>query len=139
MQANIQRKLGIFVLGFGFSLVALQGSAANKVKLRMKLREGDRYTTQLTTKQSFKPAILDPKHWVTKSVGFGFVTEVTDINNKGWMTTKVTYQSIQIKENLIDREIITYDSKKPSDGQDPSAQFYQALINKSFVINYGRC
>jgi hypothetical protein len=135
MKGSLKKNVGTVVLGLGFSLVALQGSAANKVKLQMKLREGDRYTMQFTTQQSINQTIMDTKQTITQATGIGALMEVTDVTDQGWMTTKTTYQSIQMKQNQNGREVI-YDSAKPADAQDPKAKIFQSLLNKSFVITF---
>jgi hypothetical protein len=93
MQGNLKKNVGTIVLGLGFSLVALQGSAVNKVKLQMKLREGDRYTMQFTTQQSISQTIMDTQQNITQATGIGALMEVTDVTDQGWMTTKTTYHN----------------------------------------------
>ena len=122
----------LFVLIFG--LFSPESYAADKLDLKFRPKAGKKHNVRVITENKIKQTIGGKQQNInhTTTTGLGF--EVKEVDAKGIVSIKVTYQSLQEKTVTAAGKILEYDSTKNCMFTDnPLAPTYTALMGQSFI------
>ena len=130
-------KKSLLLLTVAFSLVFTNNiSAQKKLRLELKLKEGDSFLISSSTDQLIEVGIMGTVQEVTQQMGFTYNYDVESVAPNGDMQVKATYKRIKFKTSSMQGEE-DYDSEDPESEPGPNSMGMAAMVGKSFTILFG--
>lgn len=125
--------LGILVVILAVSIVSSGSSAAEKIRLQLRLEEGRAYSIQMIVNQEISQTIQGQQQEMTQTIGLGYIFKVEEMEAEGDALVKVTYHSALFKH---DGPVGTfeYDSSNPPAEVPLLARGFAALVGQSFSM-----
>jgi len=128
----------VFVLTVG-SWTA-NSNAAEKIDLKLRLKQGQKYGMQTIIDQKISQTIQEQEQNIRQMIATGMDFEVLAVDDNGVASVKTTYQTIHVKISGP-MGVIEYDSTKPdapADANNPVAQMmgqmYASMVGRSLVM-----
>lgn len=114
-----------------------EGSAgAEKIELRLNLKEGETYKLQMTSDQKITQTVGEAKQEMPQTTGFGLSHLVKEIRDDGTAVVQVTFDSIRFKQEGPTGEV-DYDSSNPppAESAHPMVTALVALVGQGFSVD----
>lgn len=128
----------VFVLTVG--IWTANSDAAEKIDLKLRLKQGQKYGMQTTVDQKVSQTIQEQEQKIRQMIAMGMGFEVLAVDANGVASVKTSYQTIHVKISGP-MGVIEYDSTKPDapvDANNPAAQMmaqmYRAMVGQSLVM-----
>ena len=134
---NKQKVFGIMVVILFIVLIAIDvskgGSEEFELELMFAPEVGKVYHFDMTMEQKITQELEGEEMEIEQTMGFGFRIEATEIDEDGNMWIDSKYEWVQVKQSSDFAEI-EFDSREPSNGDDPLAVIYSALLGNGYSM-----
>ena len=113
----------------------------DKIDLKLNLQKGQKFGMLITTDQKIAQTMNGQEMKMSQLMTMGLVSEVVDVNDKGIISIKMTYETMKGKMES-QMGIIEFDSTKPQqeDVNNPQAQMvagmYKAMVGAGLIMKY---
>jgi len=104
------------------------------VLLQLRLQKGQTYRQRVTSQQTISQTLFDTAMVMTQTIGMGYAYEVEDVDARGNMQIRATYDWILYRVEIPSVGVIEYDSSDPSAQPPPGAEAFAALIGEGFQV-----
>lgn len=118
------------------TLCATTLSAADKVQLALRLKEGQTYKTQFVSDQTIKQTIQGQQLDMKQTMGFTYTFAVQKVDAQGTADCRVAYESVVFKQGGPTGET-EYDSANPPETVPDQAKPFAALVGQGFTMRVG--
>jgi len=114
---------------------------SDKIELKLNLQKGQKFGMLVTTDQKIAQTMNGQEMKVSQLMTMGLISEVLDVNEKGIISVKMTYDTMKGKMESP-MGVFEFDSTKPEqqDANNPQAQMitgmYKAMVGTEIVMKY---
>jgi hypothetical protein len=135
MTRNIRPAMVGGILLFS-ALFATVLSAADKVQLALRLKEGQTYKTNFVSDQTIKQTIQGQQLDMKQTMGFIYSFAVQKVDSQGTADCRVVYESVLFKQEGPTGPT-EYDSANPPETVPAQAKPFAALVGQGFTMRVG--
>jgi hypothetical protein len=106
---------------------------ADKLPLRLNLREGESLSLRMVTDQNISQTVLGQEQEITQKIGFDFTFLIDAVDADGTAMVQVTYDWVMMEQDGPTGKIV-YDSADPPARVPDLAVGFAALVGRGFAM-----
>lgn len=118
-------------------ILSLCGCIKKSVSISLKLKKGDSYKIEMDRREKVTQKIKDSSLEVETKSKISYLCNVTNVDSNKNADIKVTFDAIDIKDNVLGGQTPVAKQKETPENPDTMAKVYSAFLGKSFSVKIG--